>query len=98
LNKVEPREAVLACNLLSKDFPRAALADEMVPGGPKVPLVSKPRSAACRGERLAGARSCPDGTVCGPASEAERVVPDADPREPVTPGVSRHIGRSNIEN
>ena len=55
LNKVEPSEAVLACNLLAKDDCRAALSDEMVERWPKVPLVSKPMSLACRAERLAGA-------------------------------------------
>jgi hypothetical protein len=34
LYKVEPSEAVLARNLLAKDDWRAALADEMVEGGP----------------------------------------------------------------
>ena len=34
LNKVEPSEAVLARNLFSKDFARAALADEVVPSRP----------------------------------------------------------------
>lgn len=33
-NKVEPSEAVLACNLLAKDDARAALRDEPVPSGP----------------------------------------------------------------
>jgi hypothetical protein len=53
LNNVEPSEAVLTCNLLAKDDARAALADEVEPSGPKVPLVSKPFSFACRAERLA---------------------------------------------
>jgi hypothetical protein len=51
--KVEPTEAVLARNLLSKDDCRLALADEVVPMRPEVPLVSNPRSSACRAERLA---------------------------------------------
>ena len=34
LYKVDPRLCVLACNLLAKDDWRAALADEMVEGGP----------------------------------------------------------------
>jgi hypothetical protein len=53
LYKVDPSKAVLACNLLAKDDARAALADEVVKRGPKVPLVSKPFSFACRAERLA---------------------------------------------
>jgi len=34
VNKVEPSEAVLACNLLAKDDRRSALRDEPVPSGP----------------------------------------------------------------
>lgn len=33
-NKVEPHEAVRACNLFAKDDARAALRDEPVPSGP----------------------------------------------------------------
>ena len=55
VNKVEPREAVLARNLLSKHRCRPALADEIEERGPQVPLVSEPAAAACRAERLAGA-------------------------------------------
>ena len=52
--KVDPRFDSLARNLLSKDCWRAALLNEVEEGGPKVPLVSKPSSRACRAERLAG--------------------------------------------
>jgi hypothetical protein len=71
--KVEPTEAVFACNLLTKDDVRAALADEVVEGWPEMPLISKPRSFACRAERLAGARPCPDGSVIGPSSGSQGV-------------------------
>ena len=40
--KVEPTEAVFACNLLTKDDWRAALADEVVESWPQVPLIIKP--------------------------------------------------------
>lgn len=53
LNKVEPTEAVLRRNLLSKEDRRAADSDEMVEVGPQVPLVSNPPASACRAERLA---------------------------------------------
>jgi hypothetical protein len=53
--KVEPSEAVFACNLLTKDNVRSALADEVVEGWPQVPLIIKPCSFACRAERLARA-------------------------------------------
>jgi hypothetical protein len=46
LYKVEPSEAVLACNLLTKDDCRSALCDEMVPVRPEVPLVIEPLSPA----------------------------------------------------
>ena len=53
LYKVEPTKAVFACNLLTKDDWRAALADEVVESWPQVPLIIKPCSFACRAERLA---------------------------------------------
>jgi hypothetical protein len=52
LYKVEPLKAVAACNLLTKDDWRAALADEPMERGPEVPLVSKPSTFASRAERL----------------------------------------------
>jgi len=51
--KVEPTKAVFACNLLTKDDWRLALADEVVERGPQVPLIIKPCAFACRAERLA---------------------------------------------
>jgi hypothetical protein len=63
LNKVEPSEAVLARNLLSKDDARAVLADEVVPCRPEVPLVSKPSAFACRAERLARTGTGPNRSV-----------------------------------
>lgn len=83
VNKVEPVETVAACNLLAKHDARAALRDEVVPRGPKVPLVSKPASAACRAERLARTAARPDRAVVRPAGEAQRVRPDADAGEEV---------------
>jgi hypothetical protein len=55
LYKVDPSTSVCTLNLFAKDKLRAALADEVVEGGPKVPLVSKPFPFACRAERLARA-------------------------------------------
>jgi hypothetical protein len=71
--KVEPLKAVFARNLLAKDDWRAALADEPVERGPKVPLVSKPSTFASRGEGLAGAGAGPDGSIVGPACQAQSV-------------------------
>lgn len=84
--KVEPSEAVLACNLLAKNDRRAALFDEPVEGGPKVPLVSKPAAFACRAEGLARARAGPDRPVVGPSGAAQGVGPDADAGEEVDLG------------
>lgn len=81
LYKVEPRLCVTACNLLTKEDSRAALANEVVPGRPKMPLVSKPSSFTCRAERLAGARACPDLAVVTPAGAPQGVAPDSDAGE-----------------
>jgi hypothetical protein len=91
LYKVEPSEAVLACNLLAKDNWRAALADEVVESGPEVPRVIEPAAFACRAERLARAASCPDGSAIRPFGKAQGTGPDADPREKVTLGVSSEV-------
>jgi hypothetical protein len=58
--KVDPRPDISACNLLTKDDCRAALCDEVVPGRPEVPLVSKPATLARLAERLARATSGPN--------------------------------------
>jgi hypothetical protein len=81
LYKVEPRFRVAACNLLTKEASRAALADEVVPGRPKMPLVSKPISFACRAERLARAGAGPYCALVRPAGAAQRVTPYADSGE-----------------
>jgi hypothetical protein len=52
---VEPSKRVLACNLLAKDNARAALADEIEPCRPKVPLVLESGLLAGGGEGLARA-------------------------------------------
>jgi hypothetical protein len=58
--KVDPRPNITTRNLLSKDDCRAALCDEVVPGRPEVPLVSKPAAFACRAERLARTTASPN--------------------------------------
>jgi|TARA_Y100000310_G_C20460058_1_gene704898 hypothetical protein len=60
LYKIEPSEPSLARNLFAIDDWRAALADEMVPSRPKVPLVSNPSAFTCRAERLARTTTRPD--------------------------------------
>jgi hypothetical protein len=76
--KVEPRPAVRARNLLSKDDCRAALADEPKPLGPKVPLVIEAAFPACSAERLAWTRACPYRKIVGPTCKPKRVRPAAD--------------------
>lgn len=63
LYKVEPRLCVLARNLLSNDRCRATLLNEVVKGGPEMPLIVKPASFTCRAERLARTASCPDWAI-----------------------------------
>jgi hypothetical protein len=45
--KVDPRVSVLARNLFSKDACREMLGDEVVEGGPEMPLVFKPSAFTC---------------------------------------------------
>ena len=73
LNKVEPREAVLARNLLSKHNCRAALRDELEEMRPEMPLISNPIASACVAERLAGARASPNWATVRPPSAAQGV-------------------------
>jgi hypothetical protein len=96
VNKVEPRLRVSGRNLLTKDRCRSALADEMEPCRPQVPLVSKPLSPACLAERLARAGSGPDGAIVGPAGASEGVGPDADAGEEVALSVSHKFRWYNI--
>jgi hypothetical protein len=84
LYKVDPTEAVFACNLLSKDRWRSALFDEVKPVRPEVPLVSHPFSRACTAERLARTRSRPDWSVVFPSRLSEGTTPDSNSCEEVT--------------
>jgi hypothetical protein len=87
VNKVEPYKAVLARNLLTKDDWRAALADEVMPVRPEVPLVSKPAASASRAERLARTGASPCGSAVRPPGAAEGVAPDPNAGEEVALGV-----------
>jgi hypothetical protein len=87
LNKVDPRVCVTARNLLSKDRCRAALLDEVEERRPKVPLVSKPSSRACRAERLAGTGTSPNRSVVSPAGAAKCIAPDTGTGKEVALGV-----------
>lgn len=98
LYSVEPSEAVLARNLLSKDDWRMALADEPMKLGPEVTLVVEPLAFARCTERLARAGASPDGSVVRPSGETEGVGPDADPGEEVALGVALEVARSHVPN
>jgi hypothetical protein len=95
---VEPAEAVLTRNLLSKDDWRTALADEPVELGPEVPVVGKSCSLSGGAEWLAGAGAGPDGPVVGPSGETESVAPDADTGEEVALRVTLEVARSHVPN
>jgi hypothetical protein len=95
---VEPRPAVSARNLLSKDDWRAALLNELDPDGPEVALVVGAFAPARDGEGLAGAGTGPDGPVVGPASESERVAPDPDAGESVKLSCVSNVIRLNLSN
>lgn len=83
-NKVEPAKSVVARNLFTKDDSRTADADKVVPVRPYVPLIIKPCSFACRGERLARAGARPHRTIVEPACVPERIAPDTDTGKEVT--------------
>jgi hypothetical protein len=89
--KVEPTEAVLACNLLAKDDVRAALRDEAEEVGPEVSLVVEASTLACGAERLTWARTGPNRTLVTPPGAAQGVAPDADPGEEVALGVTTKV-------
>jgi hypothetical protein len=96
LYKVEPRISGRARNLLAKDDDRAALLDDVEPCGPKVPLVSKPRSFACRAERLARARAGPYWSVVRPTGSSQGEGPDANTGEEMALGESCKVVRPDI--
>jgi len=89
--KVEPTEAVLACNLFAKDDVRATLRDETEEVGPEVAGVVETSALAGGAERLTGARTCPNRTLVTPSSRAQGEAPDADPGEEVTLSVALKI-------
>jgi hypothetical protein len=98
LYSVEPAEAVLTRNLLSKDDWRTALADEPVELGPEVALIGKSCPFSGGAEGLAGARAGPDGAVVGPSCKTEGVGPDTDTGEEVALRVTLEVARSHVPN
>jgi len=91
LYKVEPRLCVLACNLLSKDDCRLALADEPMEVRPQVPLVIKPSARACRAERLARTGTSPNRSIIWPAGAPKGVGPNADTGKEMALGIRLEV-------
>jgi hypothetical protein len=96
--KVEPTEAVLACNLLAKDDVRAALRDEAEEVGPEVAGVIDAAALSGCAERLTGTGAGPDGPVVGPPGKTQGVAPDADAGEEVALSKSRKSVWRNVPN
>jgi len=96
VNKVEPTEAILACNLFAKDCARSALLDKVEPVRPEVPLVRKPCSFACRAERLTRAGSSPDRAIIGPTGSTQGVGPDANTGKEVALSKCRKFSWNDI--
>ena len=96
--KVEPSKAVRARNLLANDrnISGFGVLDEVEERGPKVPLIRHPASFACRAERLAGTRTCPQGTGIGPIGKAGSVGPATDPSKEMALGVPNKIDGVHI--
>lgn len=72
------------------------LLDDPVPGGPKVPLVSKPAACASLAERLARAGAGPDREIVGDAGHTEREGPDSDASEEMALGEAVEVGRAKV--
>jgi hypothetical protein len=98
LYKVDPSICVFARNLLSNDRCRFALLNEVVKGGPEMPLIIKPAAFTCRAERLARATACPDRLIVWPSGLSQGVTPDPDSGKEVALGVTNQLGRFDIFN
>jgi hypothetical protein len=61
-----------------------------------MPLVSKPIAFACRAERLAGARACPNSLIVSPSGPPQSKRPDPDPGEEVTLCESGKVARGDV--
>lgn len=83
-------------NLLSKDCCRIKDLDEVAPVGPEVTVVSKPKSFARLGERLARTAASPNRSMIGitRASQCER--PAAEAGEEVDLGEGSKVVRNDV--
>jgi len=83
LNKVEPLEAVRACNLLAKNDWRVALVNESEPIGPKMAVVGETFASTGGAEGLARAASRPNWGVVRPSGESKGIAPYSNTSEKV---------------
>jgi hypothetical protein len=95
-NNVEPRKASPTRNLLSKDDWRAALADELEPDGPEVPLVGGASTLPGDGEGLAWTAPGPDGAVIGPPGETKGIGPGAEAGKSVELGSAHNVSCAEV--
>jgi hypothetical protein len=96
-NSIEPAPSNCRLNLLSKDDCRAALGDERKPRRPQVAFVIGRLARSGGRERLAGATSCPNRSIIGPAGKPEGDWPSADAGEEVGLGVTAEVVGTDID-
>ena len=95
-HSVEPTVASLSRNLFSHDDRGPDGADESKEVGPQMPWVVDTAAFARDRERLAGARTRPEGPVVGPSGEAAGESPPADPGEEVALGEVSQVIRLHV--
>jgi hypothetical protein len=97
-HSVEPTIASRSCNLLTHDDRWPDGGDEAMEVGPQMPWIVCTKPFAGDAERLARARTRPDGAVVGPSCETEGVAPSSDTGEEVALFVFSQFIRLNIDN
>jgi hypothetical protein len=61
-----------------------------------MPLVCKPSAFTCRAERLARARTSPNGSIIRPSGKTKGVAPDSDASETMDLGVFAQFIRRDV--
>lgn len=84
LDEIKPAMDKRFRRLLAKQLWRAPLSDEMAPCRPEVAWISKPKSLACLGVRLARTGTGPNRSIIRPSGPPKGERPDSDSREEVT--------------
>ncbi len=97
-NSGEPFTSILARNLLSKDFWKSQLGDEIVKSGPEVSFVGMALVRARARKRLTGTGAGPDGATIGPAGKSQGVGPAADPGEEMALDKASEVSGFDIDN